>query len=157
MDQQSFQDVVQFALEKEKEAVEFYNECAETSTRPGMKQAFLEMAREGSITINGSPCPLSLVKQYKIQATEPSIAVSWILTSLSDEPLDFMMGGEINFSLLTDMDEGRYLCLNEDTGKKSGILGPASAAGTLRSRRAVHRRNQKEAGDAEKGVSQNLR
>lgn len=46
MDQQSFQDVVQFALEKEKEAVVFYNECAETSIRPGMKQAFLEMANE---------------------------------------------------------------------------------------------------------------
>jgi len=38
--------VVQFALEKEKEAVEFYNECADTSTRSGMKQAFQEMAHE---------------------------------------------------------------------------------------------------------------
>ena len=46
MDQQSFQEMVQFALEKEKEAVEFYNECADTSTRPGMKQAFQEMAKE---------------------------------------------------------------------------------------------------------------
>jgi len=79
--------------------------------------AVLEMAREGSITIDGSTCPLSLVKQYKFQTAEPSIEVSWVLTSLSDKPLDFKMGGEINFSLLTDMDEGRYLCLNEDARK----------------------------------------
>jgi len=61
--------------------------------------AVLEMAREGSITIDGTAYPLSLVKQYRFQTAEPSIEVSWALKSLSDKPLDFKMGGEVNFSL----------------------------------------------------------
>jgi rubrerythrin len=41
-----FKETVQFALEKEKEAVEFYQQCSQLTERSGMKQAFLEMADE---------------------------------------------------------------------------------------------------------------
>lgn len=41
-----FKETVRFALEKEKEAVDFYSRCSEMTTRSGMKKAFLEMADE---------------------------------------------------------------------------------------------------------------
>ena len=41
-----FKETIQFALEKEKEAVEFYQLCSQLTERSGMKQAFLEMADE---------------------------------------------------------------------------------------------------------------
>jgi len=46
MEIDDFKKTVQFALEKEKEAVEFYKRCSELTTRSGMQNAFLEMAEE---------------------------------------------------------------------------------------------------------------
>ena len=46
MELKDFRDVIQFALEKEKEAVAFYEKCGELTTRSGMKKAFSEMADE---------------------------------------------------------------------------------------------------------------
>jgi len=46
MEFHAFEEVIQFALEREKEAVSFYRDCSEISKRSGMKQAFLEMADE---------------------------------------------------------------------------------------------------------------
>jgi rubrerythrin len=42
----AFEEVIHFALEREKEAVKFYEDCSNISKRAGMKQAFLEMANE---------------------------------------------------------------------------------------------------------------
>ena len=46
MELNQLKDMIAFALDKEKEAVTFYETCSEQSTRAGMKQAFLEMAEE---------------------------------------------------------------------------------------------------------------
>ena len=46
MESTDFEKTIKFALEKEKEAVEFYAYCAEKTTRSGMKKAFQEMAEE---------------------------------------------------------------------------------------------------------------
>ena len=46
MELNAFEEVIQFALEREKEAVKFYQDCNEISERSGMNQAFLEMADE---------------------------------------------------------------------------------------------------------------
>ena len=46
MEINNLKEVIAFALEKEKEAVEFYKTCSDQSTRSGMKQAFMEMADE---------------------------------------------------------------------------------------------------------------
>jgi len=46
MDIQEFKKVVEFALEKEREAVEFYKKCSEITDRSNMKEVFLEMAEE---------------------------------------------------------------------------------------------------------------
>jgi rubrerythrin len=46
MDLENFRDVIVFAIEKEKEAVEFYKHCAAISDRSAMKTAFEEMADE---------------------------------------------------------------------------------------------------------------
>jgi rubrerythrin len=46
MKSDQLKDTIAFALDKEKEAVEFYKTCSEQSTRSGMRQAFLEMAAE---------------------------------------------------------------------------------------------------------------
>ena len=46
MELDNLKEIIAFALEKEKEAVTFYETCSEQSTRSGMKQAFLEMADE---------------------------------------------------------------------------------------------------------------
>jgi rubrerythrin len=48
MDAKNLLEVIQFALEKEKEAVEFYQYCSDQAKRPEMKEAFLEMKNEES-------------------------------------------------------------------------------------------------------------
>lgn len=42
----SMNDVVQFAIEKEEKAKEFYEKCAEKAKNPGIKKFFQEMAEE---------------------------------------------------------------------------------------------------------------
>jgi rubrerythrin len=46
MELDEFKETIRFALEKEKEAVDFYSRSSEMTTRSGMKKAFLEMADE---------------------------------------------------------------------------------------------------------------
>ncbi len=46
MELDQFKEIIQFALDKEKEAVDFYSQCSQLSERSGMKKAFLEMADE---------------------------------------------------------------------------------------------------------------
>ena len=46
MERKQFKETINFAVIKEKEAVEFYHQCSQVTTRPGMKKAFLEMAEE---------------------------------------------------------------------------------------------------------------
>ena len=43
---QSVSDVVDFAIEKEEKAMEFYRKCAERAQNPGIKKFFKEMAIE---------------------------------------------------------------------------------------------------------------
>ncbi|NLI80658.1 MAG: ferritin family protein [Deltaproteobacteria bacterium] len=42
----SMDDVVNFAIEKEEKAMEFYKSCAERAKNPGIKKFFQEMAEE---------------------------------------------------------------------------------------------------------------
>jgi rubrerythrin len=42
----SFDDVVNFAIQKEENAMEFYQKCADRAKNPGIKQFFLEMVAE---------------------------------------------------------------------------------------------------------------
>ena len=42
----SMDDVVNFAIEKEEKAMEFYQSCAERARNPGMKKFFQEMVEE---------------------------------------------------------------------------------------------------------------
>ncbi|MFH1940482.1 MAG: ferritin family protein [bacterium] len=46
MELNDFKKTIRFALEKEIEAVDFYQKCSELTTRSGMKNAFLEMSEE---------------------------------------------------------------------------------------------------------------
>lgn len=46
MDLNQFKETIAFAIEKEKEAVEFYEKCSGLTSRAGMKDAFVEMAEE---------------------------------------------------------------------------------------------------------------
>jgi len=46
MTREEFKKTIQFALEKENEAVDFYEQCSGLTTRSGMKEAFKEMADE---------------------------------------------------------------------------------------------------------------
>ncbi len=46
MELTDFRGIMKFALEKEQEAVNFYQECSKLTTRPAMKEAFLEMSEE---------------------------------------------------------------------------------------------------------------
>jgi len=46
MTREEFKKTIQFALEKENEAVDFYEQCSGLTTRSGMKKAFKEMADE---------------------------------------------------------------------------------------------------------------
>lgn len=46
MDIDSLKKSIEFAIEKEREAVDFYTQCSKLTTRSGMKKAFLEMADE---------------------------------------------------------------------------------------------------------------
>ena len=46
MEIDDFKKTVQFALEKEREAVEFYKQCSGLTIRSGMQSAFLEIAEE---------------------------------------------------------------------------------------------------------------
>ena len=46
MELNQFKEIIAFALEKEKEAVDFYSQCSQLTERSGMKKAFLEMADE---------------------------------------------------------------------------------------------------------------
>ncbi len=46
MELDQFKEIIQFALDKEKKAVDFYNQCSQLAKRSGMKKAFLEMADE---------------------------------------------------------------------------------------------------------------
>lgn len=46
MELTQFKKIIQFALDKEKEAVDFYSQCSQLVKRSGMKKAFLEMADE---------------------------------------------------------------------------------------------------------------
>ena len=46
MELNDFNEIMKFALEKEQEAVDFYQECSKFTDRPAMKQAFLEMSEE---------------------------------------------------------------------------------------------------------------
>jgi rubrerythrin len=43
---QSVSDVVNFAIEKEEKAMQFYRECAERAKNPGIKEFFREMEAE---------------------------------------------------------------------------------------------------------------
>lgn len=42
----SMDDVVNFAIDKEEKAMEFYQKCADRAKNPGIKKFFLEMVRE---------------------------------------------------------------------------------------------------------------
>lgn len=46
MELTDLKEVINFALDKEQEAVDFYTRCSNLSTRSSMKDAFLEMAEE---------------------------------------------------------------------------------------------------------------
>ena len=46
MESEQFKEIIEFARDKEREAVDFYMRCSELSMRSGMKKAFLEMADE---------------------------------------------------------------------------------------------------------------
>ena len=46
MELNNFQEVVEFALGREKDAVSFYQECSHIIQRNAMKEALLEMAEE---------------------------------------------------------------------------------------------------------------
>ena len=46
MEQKEFQDVVEFAVEKEEEAAAFYQEASQKAEKPHMREAFLSMAKE---------------------------------------------------------------------------------------------------------------
>jgi len=46
MEPKDLKQAIQFALDKEHEAVDFYTKCSSVTERPEMKDAFLEMAEE---------------------------------------------------------------------------------------------------------------
>ena len=46
MDKSSFEEVINFAIEKEQEAVDFYIELSKTAKNPGMKPVFLQWSNE---------------------------------------------------------------------------------------------------------------
>ena len=46
MEKKEFQDVLEFAIEKEEEAAAFYQEASQKAEKPHMKEAFQSMAKE---------------------------------------------------------------------------------------------------------------
>ena len=46
MNFESLEEIIQFAIEKEKEAADFYEECASQESFSGSRQTFLDMAKE---------------------------------------------------------------------------------------------------------------
>jgi len=66
-----FNDVLEFALKREREAVEFYQECSHLARNDAMKEAFLEMKEEekGHVRMleNFNPDQIEEIKIQEIQ------------------------------------------------------------------------------------------
>ena len=86
MESQDFQNTIQFALEREREAVTFYQQCSQRTTRPGMKEAFIEMADEESKHVR-------MLEEFKPEQVEkvklreiPDLKIGDYLVDQSFEP-----------------------------------------------------------------------
>ena len=105
MEHESFEKVIQFALEKEKEAVAFYQTCSEKSERAGMKQAFLDMAKEEKkhvrLLTNFKPGDLKKIKIKDI----PNLKVSDYIV---DIPFSESMGYQELLVMAMKREEASY-------------------------------------------------
>lgn len=86
MEFNDLKETIDFALGKEKEAVEFYRECSERAKREAMKQAFLSMAKEeeGHVRMLTNFKP-EQVESVKLKAI-PNLKISDYLVDMDFEP-----------------------------------------------------------------------
>ncbi|MCD6117696.1 ferritin family protein [bacterium] len=93
MDLNDFKKVMDFALEKEEEAVEFYKMCAEIIDRSNMKEVFLELSREEEKHVK-------MVKNFKpelVDRAKLSIAPN---LKISDYLVDMEFSQDMNYQQL---------------------------------------------------------
>lgn len=86
MELKNLKETINFALDKEKEAVEFYNKCSNLTKRTGMKEAFLEIAEEEKKHVrmleNFKPEQIEKIKLKII----PDLKISDYLVDMEFEP-----------------------------------------------------------------------
>lgn len=86
MELNDFEKTIAFALEKEKEAVEFYTHCASKTERSGMKDAFIEMAEEEKKHVrmleNFSPEKISSLRLHDV----PNLKISDYVVDMEFDP-----------------------------------------------------------------------
>jgi rubrerythrin len=86
----SVDEILDFAIGKEEEAVRFYSDLASRMTRPGMRTLFEDFAREEQ----GHKAKLTAIKQGKLLA---SAAAKVLDLKIGDYLVDVDPGGEIDY------------------------------------------------------------
>ena len=80
------EEIIQFALEKEEEAVSFYHQCSELTAQSNMKEAFIEMAEEEEKHVQ----MLQKFKPEKVQAVVikniPNLKISDYIVDMKFDP-----------------------------------------------------------------------
>jgi len=93
MDLKEFQKIMDFALEKEKEAVQFYKMCSEMTDQSNMKEVFLEMSHEEEKHVN-------MIRNFKPGSIERGKLDIVPNLKISDYLVDMEFSKDMNFQQL---------------------------------------------------------
>ena len=93
MNLEEFKNVVEFALEKEKEAVEFYKMCSEITDRSNKKEVFLELSKEEEKHVK-------MIQNFKPEHVDIARLNTVPNLKISDYLVDMEFSPEMNYQQL---------------------------------------------------------
>jgi rubrerythrin len=110
-----FKETIRFALEKEREAEDFYKRCSEMTARPEMKKVFLEMADE-------EKNHLRMLENFKPEHVEKIAIGSITNLKISDYLIDMEFSPNMSYQdlliLAMKREEASYGLYMELAGKE---------------------------------------
>ncbi|MCX5751280.1 MAG: DUF1926 domain-containing protein [Candidatus Saganbacteria bacterium] len=106
-----------------------YSEIGDFTTEPYRvfpkkkdKEIDITCVRDGLVNLNGKQLPIQVKKQLILYAGQSMINVSYEVTNLSEEKLEFAFAPELNLSFLSGGESSFYLLLDEDRYNQEDIM-----------------------------------
>ncbi len=123
----SMDDVVNFAISREENAIDFYRQCASRARNPGIREFFHEMAREEerhrTLLADLNPSSLGDLKLEKVEDLRISdylLDITFTEKITYQEALTLAMKKEEKAHAFYEAWKNK--CIHEDTGKLFALL-----------------------------------